>query len=43
MTWDWVPIWDGEFADFREEEDLYNALMSLFCVVCAGLAAGLTM
>ncbi len=43
MGWDWLPLWDGEFSDFRDIEDACNALMSIFCVVCAGLAAGLTM
>jgi hypothetical protein len=43
MALDWLPIWDGEFVSFSEAEDIYNALMALFCVICAGLAAGLTM
>ena len=43
MYWDYLPIWDGEFVDFQEEEDIYNVIMSLTCVICAGLAAGLTM
>ena len=39
----WSPLWDGEFADFTELEDLYNTMMASICVICAGLAAGLTM
>jgi len=38
-----LEIWEGEFSDFSEVVDIYNALMSIVCVVCAGLAAGLTM
>ena len=30
-------ITDGEFADFQEIEDIYNVLMALFCVICAGI------
>ncbi len=37
-----VSIFTGEFADFDEIEDIYNSLMATFCVLCAGLAAGLT-
>ncbi|RYG62175.1 DUF21 domain-containing protein, partial [archaeon] len=33
----------GDFADFSEMEDIYNASMAALCVICAGLAAGLTM
>ena len=39
----WSPLWDGEFADFTELEDVYNVMMATLCVICAGLAAGLTM
>lgn len=37
-----IQLFNGEFADFDEIEDIYNSLMATFCVVCAGLAAGLT-
>ncbi len=35
-------IFDGDFTDFSEITDVYNGIMAVFCVVCAGLAAGLT-
>lgn len=37
-----IQLFNGDFADFDEIEDIYNTLMATFCVVCAGLAAGLT-
>lgn len=43
INFDWLPIFDGEFASFDETEDAYNSIMAIFCVICAGLAAGLTM
>lgn len=43
FNFDWLPIFDGEYASFHEEEDIYNSIMAIFCVICAGLAAGLTM
>lgn len=42
MVWD-VPILDGDFTNFSDLEDVYNTIMVVICVVCAGLAAGLTM
>lgn len=38
-----LEISTGGFADFSEIQDVYNAMMAVLCVVCAGLAAGLTM
>jgi metal transporter CNNM len=32
----------GDFADFDDMQDVYNSIMVLVCIVCAGLAAGLT-
>lgn len=43
VYWYNLPIWDGNFADYTEIEDIYNSLMCITCVICAGLAAGLTM
>lgn len=43
MTWFWDRLFEGEFASYREIEDIYNSIMSLLCVICAGIAAGLTM
>ena len=37
-----IAILEGEFADFLDLEDIYNAVMAGICVLCAGLAAGLT-
>ena len=37
-TWKyWAPIWNGEFADFKELEDVINVIMSLTCILCAAL------
>lgn len=36
-------ITDGDFANFKEFEDLFNCIMAAACVLSAGLAAGLTM
>ena len=33
----------GDFADFQELDDFFNTVMAITCVMCAGLAAGLTM
>jgi metal transporter CNNM len=33
----------GDFADYQEMEDFFNTVMACICVMCAGLAAGLTM
>lgn len=41
--WSELEITTGNFADFSDLQDVYNAIMAGFCVVCAGLAAGLTM
>lgn len=40
---DRLEIVEGNFTDFSEVEDVYNAMMAFVCVGCAGLAAGLTM
>lgn len=44
MAWgiNHIAILEGEFADFLDLEDIYNTLMAAICVLCAGLAAGLT-
>lgn len=36
-------ITSGDFADYKEVEDFFNTVMACTCVLCAGLAAGLTM
>eukprot|EP01038_Epipyxis_sp_PR26KG_P011531 gene11531-15446_t len=41
--WSKLVIGEGNFVDFTEVEDAYNCSMAIFCVICAGLAAGLTM
>ena len=41
--WSKLIISDGDFTDFGEVEDIYNSIMVIVCVLCAGLAAGLTM
>jgi len=41
--WSKLIIAEGDFADFKEIEDVYNCIMAVICVICAGLAAGLTM
>lgn len=41
--WSKLSIAAGDFADYTEIEDIYNTIMVIVCVVCAGLAAGLTM
>jgi metal transporter CNNM len=38
-----IEILDGGFTDFEDAEDIANTIMAFACVVCAGLAAGLTM
>lgn len=38
-----LEISTGDFADFSDLADVYNAIMAFVCVLCAGLAAGLTM
>ncbi len=38
-----MHLLEGDFADYQEVEDIYNTVMSVFCVVAAGFAAGLTM
>ena len=30
-------IWNGEFSDFQELEDVVNVFMSLVCIICAAL------
>lgn len=48
MVWSLDEIWHklsisyGDYADFTEIEDVYNFIMVVVCVICAGLAAGLT-
>jgi metal transporter CNNM len=44
-TFDWsqIALFSGDFADFAHYEDLINSILSVVCVICAGLAAGLTM
>jgi hypothetical protein len=37
-----LEIWNGNWADFSDLEDVYNGIMVVICVTCAGLAAGLT-
>ena len=44
----WPPwmrnaFFEGTFATFEHMEDFLNALLSIFCVLCAGLASGLTL
>ena len=49
----WTNFWNfdysdigglgGSFADFADVEDVLNITLSFVCVICAGLAAGLTM
>lgn len=34
---------NGDFADYDELNDFFNAFMAAVCTICAGLAAGLTM
>jgi len=41
--WSKLIIAEGQFTDFGEIEDVYNTIMVFVCVICAGLAAGLTM
>ncbi len=38
-----IAILEGEFADFANLEDIYNLIMAILCVICAGLASGLTL
>jgi metal transporter CNNM len=38
-----TAIFTGGFADFNEIEDFFNVFFVAVCVLCAGLAAGLTM
>jgi metal transporter CNNM len=40
---DTFVITDGDFADYDAVEDFFNTVMAGVCVMCAGLAAGLTM
>ena len=40
---DGFVIISGDFADYDEMQDFLNSLMAGVCVLCAGLAAGLTM
>jgi metal transporter CNNM len=40
--WQDLVLFEGVFADFSEIEDIYNTMMVIFCVICAGIAAGLT-
>ena len=36
--WDyWAPIFDGEFSDFRDLDDIINIVMSLVCITGAAL------
>lgn len=39
---DHLEIFDGVWTDFSEIEDVYNGCMVGVCVICAGIAAGLT-
>lgn len=41
-VWKHIELSNGDFADFSEVEDIYNSVMATICVICAGLAAGLT-
>jgi metal transporter CNNM len=43
FDWSQIALFSGEFADFAHYEDLINSILSVVCVLCAGLAAGLTM
>ena len=43
MSWDEIAPFAGQFSDFADFEDIINICLSFMCVVCAGLAAGLTM
>ena len=37
-----IAIFEGDFSDLQEDEDIYNSFMVLTCTVCAALASGLT-
>jgi len=43
VSWDEIAPFAGQFSDFADFEDIINICLSFMCVVCAGLAAGLTM
>ena len=43
VDWTYVAPFAGDFADLGDIETAINIVLSLICVVCAGLAAGLTM
>jgi len=36
-------FFEGGWSDFKRGEDIVNAVLSFFCVLCAGLASGLTL
>ena len=38
-----IEILEGDWTDFEDVEDISNTIMAGLCVLCAGLAAGLTM
>lgn len=37
-----IAIFEGDFADLKDNEDFYNSTMVLVCTICAALASGLT-
>jgi len=43
FDWSQIALFTGDFADFAHDEDLINSILCIVCVLCAGLAAGLTM
>ena len=43
IDWTYVAPFAGDFADLGDIETAINIVLSLLCVICAGLAAGLTM
>lgn len=43
FDWSQIALFSGDFADFKHYEDVINTILAIICVVCAGLAAGLTM
>jgi metal transporter CNNM len=43
FDWSQIALFSGDFADFKHYEDVINSVLAVICVICAGLAAGLTM
>jgi len=38
-----IALFKGDFEDLNDTEDAYNVILSIVCVICGGLASGLTM